>query len=211
LAEEGLLNFDHRQARWSWDLKRIHAKGYTDNVVDLMVGKLSRLPIETQKALQQLACLGNSADLALLTMVHKGSEDEMIGELREAVGAGLVLHSERAYRFLHDRVQEAAYSLIPENLRAETHLRIGRLLAARISPDKRDETIFEIVNQLNRGSHLITSTEERNRLAELNLVAGRRAKTSTAYTSALPYLGAARALLTEESWHENYELIFSVA
>jgi PAS domain S-box-containing protein len=210
LGEEGLLNFDHRGARWSWDLKRIHAKGYTDNVVDLMVGKLSRLPIETQKALQQLACLGNSVDFALLTMVYEDSEDGLHSDLREAVGAGLVLRSEGAYRFLHDRVQEAAYSLIPENLRAEAHLRIGRSLAACISPEKREEAIFEIVNQLNRGSHLITPAEERKRLAELNLIAGRRAKISTAYTSALSYLGTARALLAEESWDQDYELIFSI-
>ena len=66
LAEEGLLTFDHDAARWCWDLDRIHAKGYTDNVVDLMVGKLTRLPTATQTALQLLACLGNSADSAML-------------------------------------------------------------------------------------------------------------------------------------------------
>ena len=77
LAEEGLLTFDHGEGRWSWDLNRIHAKGYTDNVVDLMVGKLSRLPVETQKALQQLACLGNSAEFALLQMVYRTSNEEM--------------------------------------------------------------------------------------------------------------------------------------
>jgi PAS domain S-box-containing protein len=210
LAEEGLLRFDHREARWIWDLKGIHAKGYTDNVVDLMVGKLSRLPIETQKALQQLACLGSSAGFALLTMVYEHSEDEMHSDLREAVGAGLVLHSQGAYRFLHDRVQEAAYSLIPEESRARAHLRIGRLLMSHTPSWKREEAIFEIVNQLNRGSHLITSAEECRRLAELNLIAGRRAKISTAYTSALSYLGGARALLNEESWDEDYELIFSI-
>jgi PAS domain S-box-containing protein len=210
LDEEGLLAFDHRKTRWSWDLKRIRAKGYTDNVVDLMVRKLKRLPDETQKALQQLACLGNRADFALLTSSYGNAKDEMHRALREAVRAGLVLHSEGAYRFMHDRVQEAAYSTIPENLRAEAHLRIGRLLAACLSPDKRQEAIFEIVNQLNRGAGLITSAEERKRLAELNLTAGRRAKTSTAYGSALSYLRAARALLTEVSWHENYELIFDI-
>ena len=95
-------------------------------------------------------------------------------------------------------------------MRAEAHLRIGRLLAAYISPEKREEAIFEIVNQLNRGSHLITSAEEREGLAELNLIAGRRAKISTSYTSALSYLAAGRALLTQESWDNDYELIFSI-
>ena len=100
--------------RWSWDPTRIHAKGYTDNVVDLMVGKLSRLPINTQKALQQLACLGNSAERALLAMVREGSKEALDRDLEEALRAGLVLPSGDAYRFLHDRVQEAAYSQIPE-------------------------------------------------------------------------------------------------
>src|SRR6516165_6407340 len=210
LVEEGLLTFDYGAGRWSWHLSRIRAKGYTDNVVDLMVGKLSRLPVETQQALQLLACMGNSAGFDLLEMVSERSNEEMHRRLWDALCAGLVLRTEQSYVFLHDRVQEAAYSLIPENVRAETHLRIGNLLTARISPEKREEAAFEIANQLNRGSNLITSVEERRRLAALNLMAGKRAKSSTAYASALSYLGAARALLTEQSWAEDYELIFPV-
>jgi PAS domain S-box-containing protein len=210
LAEEGLLNFDHRKARWSWNIKRIHAKDYSDNVVDLMVGKLNRLPVEAQKALHQLACLGNRADLALLTKVTEHSEDQLGHDLREAVGAGLVLHLGGAYRFLHDRVQEAAYSLIPEHLRAETHLQIGRLLLAHTPPEKREETIFEIVSQLNRGAALIASVEERVRLAELNLIAGQRAKQSTAYNSALTYLAAGRARLPVDCWERCAELTFAL-
>ena len=205
-----MLTFDYGAARWSWDLNRIHAKGYTDNVVDLMVGKLNRLPVETQKALQQLACMGNSAEFAMLGMIYQDSQEEMHGQLWEAVRTGLVFRSEASYRFLHDRVQEAAYSLIPEELRAEAHLRIGRLLAAHTPPERLEEGIFEIVNQLNRGSHLVTSTEERERVAELNFIAGKRAKISTAYASALRLLAAGRALLTEETWDCNYELIFSI-
>jgi PAS domain S-box-containing protein len=210
LAEENLLTFDHEERRWFWDLNSIRAKGYTDNVVDLMVGKLNRLPAETQKALQLLSCMGNSAEFALLKMVSQDSNEEMQDRLWEAVRAGLIFCTEHSYRFLHDRVQEAAYSLIPEESRAEVHLRIGRLLAANTPPEKQEEEIFEIVNQLNRGSHLITSQEERERIAELNLVAGRRAKISTAYASALKYLAAGRALLTEQSWDHNYELIFAI-
>jgi PAS domain S-box-containing protein len=198
LAEEGLLTFDHGHGRWSWDLTRIHAKGYTDNVVDLMVGKLNRLPVGTQRALQQLACLGNSAEFDLLATVYQDSKQDIHDDLREAVRTGLVLRSEHAYRFLHDRVQEAAYSLIPQSARGAAHLRIGRLLAARTASAEINEKIFEIVNHLNRGSHLITSAEERERVAELNLIAGRRAKISTAYASALAYLTASRALLTDD-------------
>src|SRR5271167_3148687 len=175
-----------------------------------MVGKLNRLPTETQKALQQLACLGNNADFAMLRMVYQDSSEEMHGQLWEAVRTGLIFRSDNSYRFLHDRVQEAAYSLIPEQLRAETHLRIGILMASHTSPDKLEEGSFEIANQLNRGSHLIASTAERRRIAELNLIAGRRAKNSTAYASALQYLNAGRGLLTDEAWSSDYDLVFSI-
>src|SRR5262249_22556243 len=206
LADEGLLAFDHGEKQWSWDLNRIHAKRYTDNVVDLMVGKLSRLPQATQNALQQLACLGNSAEFATVRMAYQDSNEEIHGQLWEAARAGLIFRSEDSYSFLHDRVQEAAYSLIPQELRAEAHLRIGRLLAAEIPSDKRQERIFEIVNQLNRGAALITSRDERERLAELNLIAGKRAKASTAYASALTYFITGASLLVDDCWERLHEL-----
>jgi predicted ATPase len=107
-------------------------------------------------------------------------------------------------------VQEAAYSLIPEALRAEVHLRIGRLLAAQTPPEKREEAVFDIVGHLNRGAALITQRDERDRLAELNLIAGKRAKGSTAYASALTYLIAGAAQLAEDSWERRRELIFAL-
>src|SRR5499426_324815 len=161
LADEGLLAFDHESARWAWNTGRIQATGYTANVVDLMVAKLTRLPLVTQEALQQLACLGNSAELTTLALVRGMTVDEVHAELREAVRLEVVERLEEAYRFVHDRVQEAAYSLIPEPSRAEAHLRIGRLLAAHTPPEKRDERIFDIVNQLNRGIALIRWWDER--------------------------------------------------
>jgi PAS domain S-box-containing protein len=209
LAEEGLLAFDHGKARWSWDLDRIQAKGFTDNVVELMLGKVSRLPVETQAALRQLACLGNAAT-ATLSMVHGGTEAALHAALWEAVRAGLVFRHEAGYRFLHDRVQEAAYALIAAGERAAEHLRIGRLLAARTAPEAIEANVFEIVRQLNRGAALLTSGEERERLAELNLLAGKRAKAATAYTSALTYFVAGAALMPEDSWERRHKLMFQV-
>ena len=210
LVEEGLLTFDYAEGRWSWDLNRIRAKGYTDNVADLMVGKLARLPVETQQALQILACMGNSAECALLEIVLQQSSEQMHGELLEAVCGGFIFRVGQSYTFLHDRVHEATYSLVREDLRGETHLRIGRLLAAYTLPEQQEGRIFDIVNQLNRGSHLISSAKEAKRLAELNLIAGRRAKGSTAYTSALSYLRTALAVLPEKDWDQEYELFFSI-
>ncbi|MDB4890533.1 MAG: histidine kinase [Gemmatimonadetes bacterium] len=210
LADDGLLSFDYPKARWIWDLARIQAKGFTDNVVELMVGRLTRLPAETQRALQQFACMGSTADFDMIRIAYQSSVEEMHAHLWEAVRSGVIFRGDETYRFLHDRVQEAAYSLIPKELRAEAHLRIGMLLDAHTPPGKREEAIFEIVNQMNRGSHLIASIEDRERVANLHLIAGRRAKTSTAYDSALKYLRAGSALLTEETWETNYELVFAI-
>ena len=120
--------------------------------------------------------MGNSAEFDMLAMAYEKSIEELHQHLWEAVRTGLIFRSDDSYRFLHDRVQEAAYSLIPEKMRSAAHLRIGMLLAAHTPEAKREEAIFEIVNQLNRGSHLLTSVEDRERVAELNLIAGRRAK-----------------------------------
>ncbi|MEH2482364.1 PAS domain S-box-containing protein [Nitrobacteraceae bacterium AZCC 2146] len=210
LAEEGLLAFDADAAAWISDLARIRAKGYSDNVVDFMVAKLKRLSETTQQALKQLACLGNVAEVATLTLVRGVSEEEIHMTLWEAASTGLVLRLDSSYAFLHDRVQESAYALIPEDERAAAHLQIGRVLASQTPSEELEEKIFEIVNQLDRAATLIHSRDERDRVAELNLIAGKRAKTSTAYASALSYLAAGRALLTEDSWEQQYELTFSI-
>lgn len=210
LADDGLLTFDYRTRRWVWNLHRIRAQGFTENVVDLMVDKLKRLPPETQKALQQFACMGNSAEFEMLRIGYQGSVEDMHDHLWEAVRSGLIIRAGNSYAFLHDRVREAAYSLIPKELRAEAHLRIGTLLAEYTPAEKRQEVIFEIVNQLNRAFPLITSIEDRERVAQLNLIAARRAKLYTAYDSALKYLSSGRALLSEETWERNHQLIFSI-
>jgi predicted ATPase/signal transduction histidine kinase len=210
LADERLLAFDSGTGAWNWDLERIRAKGYTDNVLDLMAGKLSRLSHETQEALGQAACLGNVAEIATLALAQGKSENEIHAALKEAVKAGLIFRLDTAYTFLHNRVQEAAYALIPESERAAVHLRIGRLFVSRTPPEGMEEKIFEIVNQLDRGTELIDSPEERQRVAELNLFAGKRAKNSTAYASALRYFVAGCSLLAEEGWEQRYTLVFAL-
>jgi PAS domain S-box-containing protein len=210
LADEGLLTFKRDLACWTWDLRRIRAKGYTDNVVDLLLDKLRRLPATTQAVLKRLACLGSSAQIATLTLVHSGSEDALHATLRAAIRAGLLFRQEGAYKFLHDRVREAAYALIPDGERAAAHLTIGRRLAAHTPPGAVEESIFEVVGQLNRGAALISSGKERERLAELNLIAGRRAKSSTAYSSALTYLTVGAALLPEDAWERCHDLAFAL-
>src|SRR5882757_1722081 len=210
LAEEGLLAFDPVASAWQWNIDRIRAKSYTDNVVDLMARKIKRLSATTQEALKQLACLGNVAEIATLALVHGKTEEAMHAALWEAVSAGLVVHQGSAYKFLHDRIQQATYSLIPDEHRADVHLRIGRVLLASMTADELAEHLFDVANHFNRGATLLVDLDEKVRVAAIELRAGRKAKASTAYASACVYLVAGMALLDERDWGRQYELTFSL-
>ncbi|UCI10704.1 PAS domain S-box protein [Mesorhizobium sp. B1-1-8] len=210
LPDEGLLEFDRAEARWKWNLERIRAKGYTDNVADLMLAKLRRLPAATQAALSMLACIGNRATVGTLTLIRDESEEAVHAVFWAAARAGLVLRQQKTYRFLHDRVQEAAYGLMPQSEQSAAHLAIGRLLLTHTPSNALEENIFEIVGQLNRGRTLIAGAKERERLADLNLVAARRAKAAAAYDSALAYACAGAALLPGDAWERRYELTFAL-
>jgi PAS domain S-box-containing protein len=210
LPEEGLLGFDPDASAWIWDLARIRAKGYTDNVVDLMVGKLKRLSGTTQTALQQLAYLGNVVEIATLSLVFGESEEEIHTALWEAARTGLILRLEGSYAFLHDRIQEAAYALIPEGERAGAHLRIGRVLLASMTADGLAEHLFDVANQLNRGAALLIDRDEKVQVAAIDLRAGRKAKASAAHASARAYFSAGMALLDERDWRSQYKLTFSL-
>jgi predicted ATPase/signal transduction histidine kinase/GAF domain-containing protein/ActR/RegA family two-component response regulator len=211
LAEEGLIEFDRGKEAWIWDLARIRAKGFTDNVVDLMVGKLRRLPNMTVDALKLLACLGSTAEIATLGMIGGEVESSVDSHMWEAARAGLVLRQDSSYAFLHDRVQEAAYSLISADQRGANHLRIGRCLAAAMSNESLTQHVFDVVNQFNHGVALISDPGEIELVADLNLRAGSKAKASTAYASACRYFAAGTALLGPSGWTTRYDLAFDLA
>jgi PAS domain S-box-containing protein len=208
LADEGLLTFGPVTRAWQWNIDRIRARSYTDNVVDLMAGKLKRLSATTQEALKDLACLGNVAGIAALTLVQGKTEEEIDAAFWESLQAGLIIRLENAYKFLHDRIQEAAYSLIPEAHRAEVHLRIGRMLLAGMTADELVEQLFDVANQFNRGAVLLVDQDEKVRVATIDLRAGRKAKASTAYAPACVYFATAMGLLDERDWDSQYALMF---
>src|SRR3984957_2546943 len=210
LAEEGLLAFDPVTRAWQWQMDRIRAKSYADNVVDLMAGKLKRFNGTSQEVLKQLACLGNAAPTANLALVHGTTEEATHAALWEAVHAGLVFREDRAYRFLHDRIQQAAYSLIADEQRADVHLRIGRALLVSMTADELTEHLFELANQFNRGAAGLIDRDEKPQVAAINLRAGRKAKASAAFESACVYLASGMALLDERNWSSQYELMFSL-
>ncbi len=205
LAAEELLSFDAAGAAWNWNIARIGAKGYTDNIAQLMVVKLERLPAAAREALMELACLGNIADLATLAIVRKSSEEEIHSAFRDAAQAGLVIHLEGACRFAHDRVQEAAYALIPQASRPAVHLRIGRQLHAASGMAPTAERVFAVVNQLNRAVDLIAGADEKMALLRLNVLAGMTAKAGIAYGAARDYLAQAAALAAADAWTRSYD------
>jgi predicted ATPase/signal transduction histidine kinase len=196
LHREGAIWFERHTERWRWDAERIRTTGYTDNVVELMRERLGALPAETLHALEIAACIGTTAERSVLEAVLRRDPDPL---LRAAVDEDLLLRVDHSYRFPHDRVHEAAYSLVPERDRPRVHLEIGRHLAAQTTAAELPGAIFEIVNQLERGAALLSSREERAWLARLELAAGTRAREATAYASALKYFSAGAARLSEDS------------
>ncbi|MHC2462442.1 trifunctional serine/threonine-protein kinase/ATP-binding protein/sensor histidine kinase [Bradyrhizobium embrapense] len=210
LEHEGLLAFEADKAGWTWDVGQIAKKRFTDNVVDLMVARLSRLPGRVQKALKHLACTGNGAHIDTLSTLYGETREVLESALWEALRLELVSVNADRYSFVHDRFQEAAYSLIPEAERAQQHLRTARVLAQAFSAQEADERIFDLVEQYNRSVHLTGSPSEREEIARFNLKAGARAKASTAYAAALQYFAAGSAALPVEPEHRNLRLHFDL-
>jgi predicted ATPase/signal transduction histidine kinase len=208
LTEEGYLVFDSNAESWNWELDRIRAKKFTDNVIELMTEKLGRLPECTQEVVQQLACLGNYSPLKTLSIVRGDSSQELDAVLWDAIHAGLISRLDGGYAFMHDRIQEAAYALIPGELRAQIHLRFGRLLIEKMSEDEIEANIFDIVNQFNTGRTLLSDQDEKDLVADLNLRAGKKAKAAAAYSSAALYLQAGMELAGSEAWDRAPELAF---
>ncbi|MBD1889172.1 AAA family ATPase [Coleofasciculus sp. FACHB-SPT9] len=229
LYTENLLDFDFISSSWQWNLDQIQARGITDNVVELMTQKIQKLPELTQEVLKTAACIGNQFDLKTVSSVGEKPQKETASELWSAVREGLIvpvgddykfLQTDRngdefkvAYRFVHDRIQQAAYSLIPSHRKQAYHLQIGQLLLNSTPPRQQEEKIFDIVNQLNFGSNLLENQQKRDELAKLNLIAGKKAKASAAYQPALTYLTVGLDLLnpSESSLSKGSQCVAGVS
>ncbi|QRK09646.1 AAA family ATPase [Archangium violaceum] len=211
LNEDGLL-VRTQEGTWRWDADAVRSRGYSDNVVDFMAGKLRHLPLETQHLLRLASCVGNVFSLRMLARVSsQAGEDEVERGLEPAFLEGLLVHvGPEQYRFLHDRIQQAAHAFIPEEERKSLHLRIGRLLLESLSPEEVQKNLFDVVSQFNAGAELIDSPEERLRVARLNAEAGWKAKAATAFRSAVAYLSTAFLLLPGDPWETAPDLAFKL-
>ncbi|WP_114208932.1 GAF domain-containing protein [Acidisarcina polymorpha] len=205
-----MIALDQVTQTWQWNIERIRAKDCSDNVVDLMAGKILRLSARTQDVLKEFACLGSVVNLPILALARGETEEEIDTALNEAVRAGLVFHEERSFRFLHDRIQQTAYSLVPEEQRAQVHLRIGRALLSGLKEDQLAEHLFDVANQLNRAATGLMELDERTRVASINLRVGRKASAAAAYASARTYFSAGMTMLQEQDWATHYALMFDL-
>jgi len=225
LHEEECITFNRSSGYWQCNLTQVTQLALTDDVVEFTIRRLQRLPEATQQVLKLAACIGNRFDLETLAVVCEATQDSVAADLWRSLQDGLVIPENSTYKFfqgkghdveaidnitvnylfLHDRVQQAAYSLIPETLRQATHFQIGKLLLANVSPEEQGSKIFAIVNHLNEGFVLHQSQEERSELLALNCIAGRKAKESTAYGVAVNYFTVAKSLLPPDSWQQCYE------
>ncbi|MEH2024063.1 AAA family ATPase [Nostoc sp.] len=214
LYSENLLTFDAENLSWEWNIAQIQAQDITDNVVELMLYKLKKLPENTQQILRLAACIGAEFNLDTLSIVCEKPPETIFQDLLTAIQVGLIQSlSEldenlliQKYKFLHDRVQQASYTLIDESQKQIVHLQIGRNLLGKILPERLSDRLFEIVDHLNHGIELVTDQPERNEIARLNLIAGKKAKAAIAYSMAQNYLATARVWLAASSWQKNYDL-----
>lgn len=235
LNERGTIRFIPAKGIWSWNIQEVRKTENSDNVVDFLISSLSRLKNTTQLVLQLASCIGATFDLKTLSIIYEKSMEETAGDLAEALHAGIVIPLTQnyklvglesfnrtakpledtdegaitlnpTYRFQHDRVQQAAYSMIASEKKQALHLSIGRLILQHTSEEKLDENIFEVTGHLNEGRALIKNSADRNQLAVLNLKAGIKAKQSSAYDAALTFLKTGYELLKEDSWQSEYSL-----
>lgn len=228
LYADGLLFFHPEKGQWDWDLEKIRAENMSDNVVELMSGRIQRLSPAGQHLIQLAACIGAVFELTTLASVAGIELEAAALLLREAMSQGLIVPIGEGYRlveldipisqiglsipykFTHDRIQQAASDLIDTGSRQKVRYQVGRSLLKAYQGSRRDEQIFTIVNHLNSSLALLASEEERLELLGLNLNAARKAKSSAAYQAALEYLKTALRLVDERDWNAAHSLLLAL-
>ncbi|MFB2894092.1 AAA family ATPase [Aerosakkonemataceae cyanobacterium BLCC-F50] len=231
LHNDNLISFNWNIQHWQCDIAQVKALAITDDVVEFMASQLQKLPKETQDVLKLAACIGTQFDLNTLAIVNQKSPESTATSLWKGLQETLVIPTTKiykfftqsdseeilqasvnpTYRFLHDRVQQAAYSLIPTDQKQNTHLTIGLLLLNHTPIEEQDAKIFEIVNHLNLGLELIDRLDRQEQLAHLNWLAGQKAKNSAAYTAAIKYFSTGLQLLAPNKWQTQYILALNLS
>ncbi|MGE6260030.1 AAA family ATPase [Heyndrickxia sporothermodurans] len=226
LYEENIVTYDYHLQRWMTDSKLLNQLPLNGDIVEYMVKRIQRLPKETIHVLKFAACIGNQFELKTLSTICELSFARTAEDLWEALEEGLVLPLDSGYkwvypnenietelpvyRFSHDRVQQAVYGTMSKAAQEKTHLKIGRLLLNQYKEGNRSEQLFEIVNHLNISRKHLIEKGEKNKLANLNLLAGELAKQAAAFETALKFYKVGLELLPLDCWNTQYDLTFKL-
>ena len=208
--DKGRIHYESEMHGWTWDIAEINKETVADNVADLLAKTIAQSAEQTRDLLELAACVGHRFDLTTLAMVSGISEREIFETLNLSSSGQYVVGSGDSYEFVHDQVQQAAYTLLDEKSRKEKHLKIARLLLAGTNESDLEERIFEIVGHYNLSLDLLADREENTQVAKLNLLAGRRSKLSSAFSSSGDYLRISASLLGENHWQDNYDLTLDI-
>ncbi|MGE8207506.1 AAA family ATPase [Heyndrickxia sp. NPDC080065] len=226
LYEENIVTYDYRLSIWSTNIKLLNQLPLTGNIVEYMIKRVEKLPERTKRVLKFASCIGNQFELETLSTICESSFTKTSEDLWEALEEGLVLpldpgykwvYSDEmaeteppAYRFSHDRVQQAVYVTMSKEAQEKTHLKIGRLLLKHLEETSHLDQLFEIVNHLNISRKHLIEGEEKEKLAKLNLSAGERAKQAAAFEAALKFYKVGLELLPNDSWLTQYDMTFKL-
>lgn len=227
LYDQGLLRYVPEERGWQWDLAEIEKLSTTENVADFLVEKVRRLPGVTQKLLAYAACLGSSFNLDMLAKTQKRSDAEAIRDIFPAMEEGLLYPLEGAeylafaaveeeenlnlsqvtiqLSFVHDRIQQAAYSLLSEEEQKEAHVTIGRMMWD-MSRSFESALLFEICEHMYRGADMIDDVAERIQVAHCHLLAGQKAMAATAFDAALQYFRRGAMFIGDAAWEQHHQL-----
>lgn len=208
--DERFLWFDFELQHWQWNADLIMQMNVSGNVVELMTDYVKKLPAETLDLLQTASTIGNRFDKRILSVIKGIDENRLDSLLNITISEGLVIPAAKEYKFAHDRIQQTVYSLIPEKEKSELHLLNARKLSAHFEQHELQEKIFDLVNQWNLGADALSDKKEKNYLAYLNLLAGEKAMSSTAYPQALQYFEKGILLLDKDDWNTQYEFFHKI-
>jgi predicted ATPase/signal transduction histidine kinase/DNA-binding NarL/FixJ family response regulator len=206
MEDQGLISLDTATGHWRWEMDVFREQDPTANVIELLMRKLRVLPADIQETIKAAAYIGNQFDITTLKAVSELNDDTVLDHIHKMVTAVLIWEREGRCYFVHDRVQEAAYGLVPIKERDRLHLKIGRLMLQRHIASDDEQDLFKIVDQLNHGLYLVKDKQERMQFARLNLEAARAARLANAFKAGLIYAKAGIDLLNENSWDQDYQL-----
>ncbi|WP_322923165.1 diguanylate cyclase [Paenibacillus campi] len=230
LYKQQALYFDEGTGQWNLDRSRIHALTSNEDLIDYLIQKMKTLPSETQLILSTAALIGRSFHWRVLQLIGHADKNQLLPALLQAVAQDILLPQQASYHLLdesslsteelnrldiqftfqHDKLQQALYQMIDPKLRKNLHVKLGWLLLNQHPENGIKTDIMDIAGHLNQGLELVVRDDDRERIIEVNLQAGRRAKKAFGYGAALTFLDAAIGLSTVHHWSTHYERMYEL-